>query len=220
MKTSSQPFPFCFSDDFTAAKWKRQPVRGRDVMTFSWMMLTKSKKQQYAECQRGDIWFPFRSCGITTGTPADITVLPRLALGLSDFSFHFNVFRNNTHITTPCNTTAASWYFDYLHKVWLNKGDSVSVTFSISWWRQTGKRSQSSAHRTWGDCQSGGCLKLFWGYSNADLDGWLRHRHTNRSRRQQGLLPDFRATASLENSRNPNSEPNIHYCDWLINTHR
>lgn len=144
--------PLCFSADFTAAKWKRQPVRGRDVMTFPWMMFTKSKKQQYAECQHGDIWFPFRSCGITTGTPADITVLPRLVLGLSAFSFHFNVFRNNTHFPTPCNATAASWYFDYLHEVWLNKGDSVSVTFSISSWRQTGKRNQSSAHRTWGDC--------------------------------------------------------------------
>lgn len=153
-------------------------------MTFSWMVFTKSKKQQYAECQHGDIWFPFCWCGITTGTPADITVLPRLALGLSDFSFHFNVFRNNTHFTPLCNATAASWYFDYLHKVWLNKGDLVSVTFSISSWRQTGKRSQSSAHWTWGDCQSGGCLKLFWGYSSADLDGWLRHRHTNRSTQQ------------------------------------
>lgn len=133
MKTSSQPFfPLCFSEDFTAAKWKRQPARRRDMMTFSWMVFTKSKKQQYAECQHGDIWFPLCSCGITTGTPADITVLPRLALGLSDFSFHFNVFRSNTHFTTPWNATAASWYFDYLHKVWLNKGDSVSVTFSIS----------------------------------------------------------------------------------------
>lgn len=149
------------------------------------LVFAKSKKQQYAECQHQDIWFPFGACSITTWTPADITVLPRLAPGLSDFSFHFSVFRNNTQFPTSRNATAASWYFDYLHKVWLNKGDSMSVTFSISLWRQTGKRSQSSARRTWGDCQSGGCLKLFWGSSSADLDGWLRHRQTNQATRQQ-----------------------------------
>lgn len=157
-------------------------TEGRDDI---FLVFTKSKNQQYAECQHEDMWFPFCSCSIATGTPADITVLPRLALGLSDFSFHFSVFRNNTHFPTPRNATAASWYFDYLHKVWLNKGDSMSVTFSISSWRQTGKRSQSSARGTWGDCQSGGCLKLFWGYSSADLDGKLRHRHTIRWTRQQ-----------------------------------
>lgn len=34
------------------------------------------RDQQYVECQRGDIWFPFRSCSITAGMPADITILP------------------------------------------------------------------------------------------------------------------------------------------------
>lgn len=119
------------------------------------------RDQQYVECQHGDIWFPFHSYNITAGTPADITVLPKLALGLSDFSFHFNVFRNNTCFKALCETSAASWYFDYLREVWLNKGDLVSVTFSISLWRQTGKGSQSSARWTWGDWQSGGCLGLF-----------------------------------------------------------
>lgn len=34
------------------------------------------RDQQYVECQHGDIWVPFHSCGITAGMPADITVLP------------------------------------------------------------------------------------------------------------------------------------------------
>lgn len=34
-------FPICFSADFTAAKWKRQPVQRRDVMTFSWCSLNQ-----------------------------------------------------------------------------------------------------------------------------------------------------------------------------------
>lgn len=51
----------------------------------------------------------------------------------------------------------------------------MSVTFSISLWRQTGKRSQS-ADWTWGGRESGGWLSLFSGYGGG---GHLINTHTH-----------------------------------------
>lgn len=80
------------------------------------------RDQQYVECQHGDIWFPFYSCGITAGMPADITILPSWRRGLSDFSFHFNVFKNiYIHITANCEAPASSWYYYIYNRFDLTK---------------------------------------------------------------------------------------------------
>lgn len=135
------------------------------------------RDQQYVECQHGDIWFPFHSSGITAGMPADITVLPKLALGLSDFSFHFNVFRNNTCITALCDAPAPTWYFDYLC-------ERFDLTKAI--WCQwhlasaSGDRQVKEARQQigpGGDRERGreGCLRLFSGCGAAGLDTSLTH---------------------------------------------
>lgn len=122
------------------------------------------RDQQYVECQRGDIWFPFHSCGITVGMPADITVLPSWRWACQT-SHSTSVFSETIHVAQHfVRRWLTSWYFDYLREVWLNKGDSVSLTFSISLWRQTGERSQSA---DWTLGGGGGLfealLRICWG---------------------------------------------------------
>lgn len=146
-------------------------------MTFSWMLYTKSKRPTICWVPAWRHLIPIPLMRHYRWNASRHHSPPKLALGLSDFSFHFNVFRNNTCIAALCDASAPSWYFDYLREVWLNKGDLVSVTFSISLWRQTGKRSQS-ADWTWGDRESGGCSRLFSGYGAAGLDTSLTHKPT------------------------------------------
>lgn len=51
------------------------------------------RDQQYVECQHGDIWFPFQSCGITAGMPADITILPSWHWACQTFHSTSHVFK-------------------------------------------------------------------------------------------------------------------------------
>lgn len=147
----------------------------RDVMTFSWMLYTKSKRPTICWVPAWRHLIPIPLMRHYRWNASRHHSPPKLALGLSDFSFHFNVFRNNTCITALCDASAPSWYFHYLREVWLNKGDLASVTFSISLWRQTGKGSQS-ADWTWGG--RGGIVKVgvVWGSSpDTVVLAWTPH---------------------------------------------
>lgn len=104
----------------------------RDMMTFSWMLYTKSKRPTICWVPAWRHLIPIPLMQHYCWNASRHHSPPKLVLGLSDFSFHFNVFRNNTCITALCDAPAPSWYFHYLRDVWLNKGDLVSVTFSIS----------------------------------------------------------------------------------------
>lgn len=135
IKTSTQAAFFfcrCFLCVLQLQNGYVKPAQWRDVMTFSWMLDAKSKRPTICWVPAWRHLIPIPLMRHYRWNASRHHSPPKLALGLSDFSFHFSVFRNNTCITALCGTSAPSWYFHYLRDVWLNKGDLVSVTFSIS----------------------------------------------------------------------------------------
>lgn len=127
----------------------------RDALTFSWMPYTKSKRPTicWVPARRHLIPIPLkrhyrRNASRHHSPPQAGVGLVRLFIPLQCFQkqyvYHGTLWRAGSYLIFRL----------FVRAVWLNKGDLVSVTFSISPWRQTGKRSLS-ADWTWGGLWEG-----------------------------------------------------------------
>lgn len=140
------------------------------------------RDQRYVECQHGDIWFPFHSCGITAGTPADITILPSRRWACQTFHSTSMFSRKKKRkkkkklrFTANCDTPASPWYLDICDGFDLTKAIRCQWHLaSASGDRQVKEASQQIGPE--GDRREVGDV---WGSSHGDagLDTLLTHKH-------------------------------------------
>lgn len=129
------------------------------------------RDQQYVECQRGDIWFPFHSCGITAGMPADITILPSWRWACQTFHSTSMFSKKITYITANCGVSASSWYKDICDRFDLTK--AIRCRWHLA--SASGDRQVKGASQQIGPV---GIVKVgvVWGYSQGMLVlDWTPH---------------------------------------------
>ncbi len=93
IKTSAQVFCFVFLRILQLQNEYVKSAQWRDAMTFSWMLYTKSKRPTICWVPAWRHLIPIPLMRHYRWNASRHHNPPKLALGLSDFSFHFNVFK-------------------------------------------------------------------------------------------------------------------------------